>query len=119
MRFRILAKSQSGLHHVQRYRHRQGFVVGESAVEGKQTTIEIDVRRGHLTKINQVSVQIMDIHRNYTLKHLGKVALPEPIPEVVEETVECPECNPPNDDTNLAVDPQWKLTTQWAVLKQR
>ena len=119
VRFKIVASSKSGLHQAQIYRDRQVFLVGESAAEGKQTTIEIDARRGDVTKTDQMNVQIMDIHGNYILKRLGRVILPDPIPNVVEETVECPECDAPVDEKDLAVDPQWKLTTQWAVLKQR
>ena len=85
LRFKIIAKSQSGLHHAQLYRHRQGFVVGESAAEGKQNTIEIDARRGDITKFDIIFVQIMDIHGNHILKQLGKITLPEPIPEVAEK----------------------------------
>ena len=66
-----------------------------------------------MTKTDQMNVQIMDIHGNYILKRLGRVILPDPIPNVVEETVECPECDAPVDEKDLAVDPQWKLTTQW------
>ena len=76
---------------------------------------------------DHVSIQIMDIHGNKTVKAFGNITLPEPIPEpvadklevVVEETFECPECNPLNDEIGLAVDPRWRLATQWAVLKQR
>ena len=123
VRFKIVAQSKNGLYHVKMYVRRDSFVIGATATQGKDATIEIDARRGYIRKDNQVLIQIMDIHGNNVVKNLGNITLPEPIldPEVVvvEETVECPECNPPNDETDLAVDPRWRLATQWAVLKQR
>ena len=122
VRFKIVAESKNGLYHAQLYVRRDSFVIGATAVEGKDATIEIDARRGYIRKDNQVLIQIMDVHGNNVVKNLGNITLPEPIlnPEVVvEEPVECPDCDPPNDETDLAVDPRWRLATQWAVLKQR
>ena len=122
VRFKIVAQSKNGLYHAQMYVHRWSFVIGATAIQGKDATFEIDARRGYIRKDNQVSIQIMDIHGNNVVKNLGNITLPEPIPDpevVVEETVECPECTPPNDETDLAVDPRWRLATQWAALKQR
>ena len=111
-------------------------MIGFTEIQGKSAAFEVNVSRVLLRDGDHVSIQIMDIHGNKTVKAFGNITLPEPIlpekpevadkPEVViedkgviEETVECPECTPPNDEIDLAVDPRWRLATQWAVLKQR
>ena len=144
VRFKIVAKSQNDLYHAQMYRQRGGLVIGTAEIQGESATIEVDVRRTDLTDGDHVYIQIMDIHGNKTLKHLGNITLPEPLPdpvpaepEVVAENeepaepevvvkkieeeilIDCPGCNPQNDETDLDVRPQFLLTTQWAILKQR
>ena len=138
VRFSVIAESKSGLYHAQIYRKRISFVLGSANVEGQKATVEIDTPRGLIIDGDHVSVQIMDIHGNNTLKKLGNITLPQPIPdpapdkpenadepEIVIETkgvnnepVDCPNCDPPDTDPDLAIHPQWLLTTQWATLKQ-
>ena len=131
VQFKVIAESQSGLYHAQMYRKRTTLVIGSAEIEGKETTIEVDVRREYLTDGDRVSIQIMDIHGNTIIKHLGSITLPEPLPEVIdppdivveavekiEDLIDCPDCQQPNE-TDLSVHPHLLLTTQWAILKQR
>ena len=134
--FKVVAESQNNLYHAQMYRKRESLVIGFTEIQGKSAAFEVNVSRVLVRDGDHVSIQIMDIHGNKTVKAFGNITLPEPIlpekpevadkPEVViedkgviEEPVECPDCDPPNDETDLAIDPRWRLATQWAVLKQR
>ena len=137
VRFKVVAKSQNDLYHAQMSRQRGGLVIGTAEIQGKSATIEVDVRRAYLQDGEHLSILIMDIHGNKLHKDLGTITLPEPIPEKPEVIVEnkepeepeaivekegiivdCPGCNPPNDENDLDVRPQFLLTTQWAILKQ-
>ena len=129
VRFKVVAKSRSDLYHAQLYRKRESLVIGWAEIEGESATIEVDVSRGLLRDGNHVSIQIMDVHGNKSLSSIGNITLPEPLPEKPEKLqvivenedilVDCPGCNPLDDETGLAVHPRWRLTTQWALLKQR
>lgn len=153
VQFKFVAESGNGLYQTQLSRKRGSFVVGTSEIEGKSTTVAVDIRREELINGDDVDVQIMDIHGNKTLQTLENITLPAPIPEpepepeiivdieildepefeieapegVAEEKVvepeviivDCPDCDPPDAADDLAVNPRFLLTLQWASLKQR
>ena len=132
VRFTVVAESEIGLYHVQIYRKRLSFVIGAVMLDGQNKTIKIDGNRNLLINGDHISVQIMDIHGNNMLKKIANITLPEPIPdpiaaepkivdkpEVVIEPIDCPTCDPPDTEPDLAIQPQRLLTSQWAILKQR
>ena len=149
IRFRIVAKSKSGLYHCQLCRKRGTYILGYDAdISGNSDIIEIDASRGRLINGDDVWFQVMDVNGNYTFHHMTGVSLPDPSPITAgkptnknpvlveqpdpepeieikaEEPVDCSDCMPdgvddPIDDTDLSVRPVRLLTTQWAILKQR
>ncbi len=144
VRYRIAARSKSGLYHSQMCRSTDVFVLGSDEVAGNSDVIEIDVPRRLLTKGDRVWYQIMDVNGNYIFKYFDNVEIPPNRPardptvivnknpdpnqetdqdeeEVDKDTDPCPHCMPNDEEmlenSDLGLQPQNKLTTQWAKLK--
>ncbi len=79
VRFNIVAASKSGLYQVQVVRMRGRIIIGTAEAEGERSTVEVDVKREHLTEGDDVTVQIMDIHGNQWIQNIGNITLPLPI----------------------------------------
>lgn len=142
IRFKIAARSESGLYHAQLCRKRGTYILGyDDTSTGKSDTIQVDASRGRLVNGDSVWFQIMDVNGNYYFHHIPNIMLPGPSketdknkknPDLIaqdpkpdpEITVACPDCQPDNlenknENRDLRVTPFQLLTTQWATLKSR
>ena len=147
IRFKVAARSESGLYHAQLCRTRGTYVLGyDDTLTGKSDTIEVDASRGRLTNGDSVWFQIMDVNGNYYFHHVPNIVIPEPNTETpknkknpdlivripkpdtevqVDETIGCPDCQPDRDLENeinnpdLGIPTHQLLTTKWAILKSR
>ena len=146
IRFKIAARSESGLYHAQLCRKRGTYILGyDDTLKGESDIIQVDASRGRLINGDSVWFQIMVVNGNYFFHHIPNIVVPEPskgtdkdnknpdiivqVPKLdldikVAETVECPDCEPeitenePNEH-DLYVSPRQRLTTKWAILKIR
>lgn len=144
IRFKVAARSKSGLYHAQLCRSRGTYILGyDDTLTGKSDIIQIDASRGRLINGDSVWFQIMDVHGNYYFHHVRNIRLPEPNkktdkpkknpdivqtpePEIkVDATDDCEDCGNPDIIENAPIErdlnvlPRRLLTTQWAVLKRR
>lgn len=145
IRFKIAARSKSGLYHAQLCRKRGTYILGhDDTLAGNSDIIQVDASRGRLINGDSVWFQIMDVNGNYYFHHIRNIVVPEPNkdtdkdnknpdiintnnknPDIkVDETVGCPDCEPeiienePNE-RDLNVLARQLLTTKWAILKSR
>lgn len=144
IRFKVAARSKSGLYHAQLCRSRGTYILGyDDTLTGKSDIIQIDASRGRLINGDSVWFQIMGVHGNYYFHHVRNIRLPEPNkktdkpkknpdivqtpePEIkVDATDDCEDCGNPDIIENAPIErdlnvlPRRLLTTQWAVLKRR
>ena len=142
IRFKIAARSESGLYHAQLCRSRGTYILGyDDTLTGKSDIIQVDASRGRLQNGDSVWFQIMDVNGNYYFHHIKNIRLPKTnkntdkpnknpeivqVPEPkVDEPDDCEDCGQPDgietevDDRDLNVQPRQLLTTQWAILKSR
>jgi len=118
IRFKVIARSDSGLYHAQLCRKRDTYILGyDETITGESDMIQVDASRGRLINGDSVWFQIMDVNGNYYFHHVTNIVLPEPnrksdaknknpeivqIPEQekiepeikVDETEDCPDCLP-------------------------
>lgn len=145
IRFKVAARSKSGLYHAQLCRKRDVYILGyDNTLTGNSDIIQVDASRGRLMNGDSVWFQIMDVNGNYYFHHIPNITLPapnkntddknknpnivqppQPKPEVEKQaTDDCENClpddvDPPIDNRDLSVTPKRMLTTQWAVMKRR
>ena len=146
IRFKIVARSESGLYHAQLCRKRGTYILGyDDTLKGESDIIQVDASRGRLINGDSVWFQIMDVNGNYYFHHIPNIVMPEPSkgtdkdnknPDIivqvpkpepenkVAETVDCPDCEPEIienelNEHDLNILPRPRLTTKWAILKIR
>jgi len=140
--FKMSVRSNSGLYQSQLCRSRNVFVLGSDELTGNDDIIEVNTERWRVTNGEGIYFQIMDVNGNFIHEYIRTIKIPETQPrpdtprnknpdlnvpeepkEVEEEVIDpCPNCMPDDKDVvdnnpDLSIHVQNKLTTQWAQLK--
>lgn len=143
--FKMSVRSSSGLYQSHLCRSRNVFVLGSDALTGNDDIVEVNTERWRLINGEGVYFQIMDVNGNFIHEYISAIRIPdaqEPTdihpnknpdlnvpdeePEEVEEEEQvidpCPHCMPDDKEVldnnpDLSIRAQNKLTTQWARLK--
>ncbi|MDE0482267.1 MAG: hypothetical protein OXI67_06810 [Candidatus Poribacteria bacterium] len=145
VRYRFTTSSKSGLYYCQAINwNKNTLTIGYDELSGNTDTAVVDVSRRFISDGDSVSFLIMDVHGNFISHNINPISVPENDPtrdpnEIVnknpdpnqetdqdEEEIDkdidpCPHCMPNDEEmlenSDLGLQPQNKLTTQWAKLK--